>query len=121
MGDGECVDRYAFVLMMRIMETRKNLVNNASEKEEPMKIFIGLLVSGSVLLSGMLPLMAQDGKALFSKKCVMCHGAGGKKVAGVKFTEEGIKKGKPPKMPAYDGKLTPEEIKAVNDYANSLK
>ncbi|MBI2982323.1 MAG: cytochrome c [Deltaproteobacteria bacterium] len=65
--------------------------------------------------------MAQDGKALFEKKCAMCHGKDGRKVADVKYTEDGAKKGKSPKMPAYEGKLTPEEIKAVVDYANSLK
>lgn len=86
-----------------------------------MKILSGFIVVGIMLLSSILPAIAQDGKALFGKKCVMCHGVDGKKVAGVKFTEEGIKKGKPPKMPAYEGKLTPEEIKAVVDYANSLK
>ncbi|MBI2982129.1 MAG: cytochrome c [Deltaproteobacteria bacterium] len=80
-----------------------------------------LVVVAVVLLSWSLPIMAQDGKALFEKKCAMCHGKDGKKVADVKFTEEGVKKGKPPKMPAQEGKMTPEEIKAVVEYANSLK
>lgn len=63
---------------------------------------------------------AADGAALYKTKCAGCHGADGKKVADVKFTEEGVKKGKPPKMPAYAGKLTDEEIKAIVEHASSL-
>jgi len=86
-----------------------------------MKRVIGLIVGGMVLLSGGAAFAGADGKAVYEKKCVFCHGADGKKAPGVKFTVDAVKKGKPPKMPAYEGKLSDEEIKAVVDYAAGLK
>ena len=75
-----------------------------------------------------------DGKALYSSKCAMCHGADGvaKSMAKgsrnfndpaftlgvdeiVKVTHEG--KGK---MPKFEGKLKPEEAKAVAEYVRTL-
>jgi mono/diheme cytochrome c family protein len=82
-----------------------------------------------------------DGKDLYSKKCASCHGASGKadtKIAEknkveswdqpgwkgkwtVAKIEDIVTKGKPnTKMKAFEGKLTPEEIKAVSKYAHSL-
>jgi len=72
-----------------------------------------------------LPLLA-DGAATFTAKCKMCHGAAGEKnftdVASkseadlVKITTDG--KGK---MPAYKGKLSDDDIKAVVAYIKTLK
>ncbi len=72
-----------------------------------------------------LPLLA-DGAATFTAKCKMCHGAGGEKnftdIASkseadlVKITTDG--KGK---MPAYKGKLSDDDIKAVVAYIKTLK
>lgn len=72
--------------------------------------------------------LAADGKALFTSKCTVCHGADGKgqsamgKKLGVKDltvtklseadVEATITKGKG-KMTPFAGKLTAEEIKAV--------
>jgi cytochrome c6 len=76
---------------------------------------------------------AEDGKALFAQKCASCHGPDGKgktpmgqKLGAKDLTHEDkepldeivkdIENGKPPKMMAYKGKLTPEQIKALATY-----
>ncbi len=76
---------------------------------------------------------AEDGKALFAQKCASCHGPDGKgktpmgkKLAAKDLTKEDkapldeiakdIENGKPPKMAAYKGKLTPEQIQALATY-----
>ncbi len=66
--------------------------------------------------------------------CSMCHGTDGKKMAGTKeFSSPDvqkmsdaeitstIEKGKPPKMPAYTGKLTADQVKALVAYIRSMK
>ena len=82
---------------------------------------------------------AQDDAALYKSKCQTCHGADGKgdtpvgKKLGVKDFHspeaakesddqwfEITKKGKN-KMPAYDGKLTDDQIKALIKCCRSLK
>ncbi|HEX9289570.1 MAG TPA: c-type cytochrome [Anaeromyxobacteraceae bacterium] len=79
------------------------------------------------------PARAEDGKALFAQKCASCHGPDGKgktkmgeKLGAKDLTKEtkeplaeivkDIENGKPPKMLAYKGKLTDEQIKAVAEY-----
>jgi len=76
---------------------------------------------------------ADDGKALFAQKCASCHGPDGKgktpmgqKLGAKDLTHEDkepldeivkdIENGKPPKMAAYKGKLSAEQIKAVATY-----
>ena len=79
-----------------------------------------------------------DTAALYKSKCQVCHGPDGKgtptgtkigvkdfhapEVAKLSDTElfEITKKGKE-KMPAYDGKLTDDQIKALIKYVRSLK
>ena len=97
-----------------------------------------LAVVAVVLAMLALPLasMAADQAAdLFKSKCAMCHGPDGKgKMAGTKDLGSAevqkasdadltatITKGKPPKMPAYDGKLTADQIKSLVAYVRSLK
>jgi cytochrome c oxidase cbb3-type subunit 3 len=74
------------------------------------------------------PALAADGKEIFAKRCVACHGADGKgtstmaKKLGVKDLtvtklsaaqiEEMVTKGKG-KMTPFGTRLSPEEIKAV--------
>jgi mono/diheme cytochrome c family protein len=102
-----------------------------------MKLFISMLVVGLVLATS-LPAVAQDAEALYKSKCQVCHGADGKGTAagqkmGVKdFHSPEIakmsdadlvastKKGKG-KMPAYDGKLTDDQIKGLIKYIRTLK
>lgn len=93
----------------------------------------------AVVLGLLIPtaLFAQSGGAdTFKAKCAMCHGADGKKenpAMGTKaLTSPEIQKlseadlvatitnGKG-KMPAYKGKLTDEQIKAVAQYVKTLK
>lgn len=75
-------------------------------------------------------------KLYAAQKCVTCHGPDGKgKVKGAaNFTDaawqqketdasltEAIKKGNPPKMPAFEKKLSEEEIKALVVYIRAFK
>lgn len=78
---------------------------------------------------------ADSGADLFKAKCQMCHGENGKgKMAGThdwstaevqKSSDADLTKliteGKPPKMPAFKGKLTDDQVKAVVAYIRSLK
>jgi len=84
-----------------------------------------------------LPLasFADDAADVYKSKCAMCHGADGKgKMAGTKDLGSAdvqkqsdadltavITKGKPPKMPGYEGKLTADQIKSLVAYVRSLK
>jgi mono/diheme cytochrome c family protein len=98
-----------------------------------------LLLAAAVVLGTSRMSVAQDAADLFKTKCVSCHGADGKgdtaigKKLGVrdfqsaeviKETDDELfditKKGKN-KMPAYDGKLTDDQIKGLVKYIRSLK
>jgi len=84
-----------------------------------------------------LPLasFAADAAAdVYKSKCAMCHGTDGKKMAGTKeFASPDVQKmsdadlaaaitnGKPPKMPAFKGKLADDQIKALAKYVRTLK
>jgi len=78
---------------------------------------------------------ADQGADLFKSKCAMCHGPDGKgKMAGTKDLGSAevqkasdadltatITNGKPPKMPAYKGKLTDDQIKSLVAYVRTFK
>ncbi len=102
-----------------------------------MKLFISMLVAALVLAMTM-PAMAQDTAALYKSKCQACHGADGKGTAAgqkmgtkafsspdiTKMSDDELvaatKKGKG-KMPAYEGKLTDDQIKDLVKYIRTLK
>jgi mono/diheme cytochrome c family protein len=75
--------------------------------------------------------LIKAGKELYTKKCLMCHAANGKgttdapKLAGIKDSDvritKMIKNGKPGQMPAFAGKVTASDIKALIAYLRSLK
>ena len=98
-----------------------------------------LFVLLAVITMLMTPAFADDAAALYKSKCQVCHGADGKgdtpvgKKLGVKDFHspevvkqsdaqlfEITKKGKD-KMPAYDGKLTDDQIKSLIKFIHSLK
>ena len=71
-----------------------------------------------------MPMFA-DGAATYTAKCKMCHGANGEKnFANLGASEADLAKivtdGKA-KMPAYKGKLSDDDIKAVVAYIKTLK
>jgi len=97
-----------------------------------------LAVVAVVLAMLALPLAsfaADQAADIFKSKCAMCHGPDGKgKMAGTKDLGSAevqkasdadltatITNGKPPKMPAYKGKLTDDQIKSLVAYVRSLK
>ena len=92
------------------------------------------ILAGLALASGMA--MAGDlaANADYKAKCAMCHGAAAEgkpamkvapmKEAAGKSADEltaTITKGKPPKMPAFEGKLSADQIKALVADIKSLK
>ena len=102
-----------------------------------MKTLIGMLILlGFTMVTPRA--WADDAEALYKSKCQVCHGADGKgspagqklgvkdfhspevqkesDAALIKITKEG--KGK---MPAYDKKLTDDQIKELIKYIRSLK
>jgi cytochrome c6 len=78
--------------------------------------------------------VAQDAAGTYKAKCAMCHGADGKggKMGTRDFASPEVKaetdaqlieiitKGKPPKMPSYEGKLKDTDIKDLVAYIRSL-
>ena len=100
------------------------------------KLFTILLVVGITSLSGFA---ADSGADVYKQKCQMCHGPEGTpsaamaKSMGLKDLKSPevqkqsdaefktiVEKGKG-KMPAFTGKLTPEQIDEVVKYIRSLK
>jgi mono/diheme cytochrome c family protein len=97
------------------------------------------VVVAATFTLGVAGARAEDVAALYKSKCAACHGAGGKgdtpagkklgamdlhspEVAKMSDTElfDITKKGKE-KMPAYDKKLTDDQIKELIKYVRSLK
>ena len=106
-----------------------------------MKNFVSLLVIVVLVgFGGIATPFAQDrpdGKALYDKKCAMCHGKDGvakkmakgsanlndpewQKATSLETIIAQISEGKG-KMKGYKDKLSPEEIEAIARYAKTLK
>ena len=105
-----------------------------------MNLALGRKLAGVLVLLSMLALplasfAADQAADLFKSKCAMCHGPDGKgKMAGTKDLGSAevqkmsdadltatLSNGKPPKMPAYKGKLTDDQIKSLVAYVRTLK
>jgi mono/diheme cytochrome c family protein len=102
-----------------------------------MKTLMGILVLFGLMMVAR-PAMADDVEALYKSKCQVCHGADGKgspagqKLGAKDFHSPDVQKqtdaelieitkqGKG-KMPAYDKKLTDDQIKQLIKYIRSLK
>lgn len=70
----------------------------------------------------------QDGAAIFASNCTMCHGAAGTQIPNVALFDKAFIEGRDVVavvtngkggMPAFGGRLKPEEIQAVADYLKS--
>ena len=103
-----------------------------------MKRFFGttlaILSLYSIIALCGLPASGQDVAANYKEKCAVCHGKDGQggKMGTKAFASAevqalsdaeltaAISKGKPPKMPAYEGKITDAEIKDLVAYVRSL-
>ena len=86
----------------------------------------------------LVPALAEsDGKALYDKKCALCHGKDGvakkmakgsanlndpewQKTATLESLQKEIVEGKG-KMPKFQEKLSPEEIKLIAEYVKTLQ
>lgn len=95
-----------------------------------------LLAMFGLVVAMAMPALAADGAATYKAKCAMCHGPDGSKenpAMGIKALSgadvqkqsdeqliETTTKGKG-KMPAYAGKMSDEEIKAVVAFIRTLK
>jgi cytochrome c6 len=109
------------------------LTQQLNESEDVMRKL--LVLSWVAALSTTL-FAAPDGATLYSVKCAGCHGEGGAKTIaamhvkpingpeiksmGVGVLTSVVSQGIG-KMPAFAGKLTPEQIKAVCDHVLTLK
>ena len=102
------------------------------------KLILSISVLGMVLVMGSPARAEESGESLFKGKCAMCHGpdGAGKTMIGEKLKipdlhsadvqkkSDGdlkaiIAKGKD-KMPAYDGKLSKEQIDGVVSFIRNL-
>lgn len=96
-----------------------------------------LLAFALALPAGFVAQADEAGKSLFQKKCSICHGRDGVPKKAAKdahaFTdpawqamtpretiEKTVTEGKGKKMPAFKGKLTPEEIALVAAHVKTL-
>ena len=105
-----------------------------------MNLALGRRLAVVFVLLGILALpvasfAADDAADVYKSKCAMCHGPDGKgKMAGTKDLGSAevqkmsdadltatLNGGKPPKMPAYKGKLTDDQIKSLVAYVRTFK
>jgi len=66
-----------------------------------------------------------DVAATYKAKCAMCHGAKAEKSFDAAKEDaalaDAVLKGVKPKMPAYDGKLTADQVKGLVAYMKSIR
>jgi cytochrome c6 len=112
----------------------ETLSGGSDVKHQSFRISLAILLTCGVMAICSVLATAQDAAATYKAKCAMCHGPDGKggKVGTKDFASpevqsqsdaqftEAINKGKPPKMPAYEGKLKDTEIKDLVAYVRGL-
>ena len=97
--------------------------------KKSLAVLAGLALASSMAMAGDL-----SANADYKAKCAMCHGANGEGKPAMKVAplKDGagksadeltatITKGKAPKMPAFDGKLSADQIKALVADIKALK
>jgi cytochrome c6 len=113
---------------------KKSSSGGSIVKQLSYRLGLAMLLAFGVISVCATSAIAQDAAATYKAKCAMCHGADGKggKMGTRDFASaevkaesdaqliETITKGKPPKMPSYDGKLKATEIKDLVAYIRSL-
>jgi cytochrome c6 len=90
------------------------------------KKLVAVLIVAAVMMMSVAAFAADSGADLYKTKCQGCHGADG--TPSAMATKMGAKSLKDPsvakksvnKMPAYKGKLTDDQIKAVASFMKSL-
>ncbi len=107
-------------------------------KQNVIRMFISMLAVGLLVLCASSSRAQSSGETLFKSKCAMCHGPDGKgevamgkklgahdlnsaevqKQSDAQLTEV-VTKGKN-KMPAYDGKLSKEQIAQLVAYIREI-
>jgi mono/diheme cytochrome c family protein len=95
-----------------------------------MKLRIAPVLAISIFMLASLPVLAQDGAALFKTKCAMCHGdqgqgkpGGAPKLAGSAKVSDVLTKGGEAKNPHVNpmSTLTPAQVTALVAYVKTLK
>jgi mono/diheme cytochrome c family protein len=95
-----------------------------------MKLRIAPVLAISIALLTSLPVLAQDGAALFKTKCAMCHGDQGQgkppmapKVAGSAKVEAVLSKGGEPKAPHIKpmSAITADQVTSLAAFVKTLK
>ena len=95
-----------------------------------MKLRIAPVLAISIFMLASLPVLAQDGAALFKTKCAMCHGDQGQgkppmapKIAGSAKTEAVLTKGGEPKAPHIKpmSTVTADQAAALAAFVKTLK
>jgi mono/diheme cytochrome c family protein len=92
------------------------------------------VLAGLTLVSSLAMGADLSSNATFKSKCSICHGANGEGKPALKTMPlkdaaskseaeivETITKGKPPRMPAFGGKLTDAQIKELAEAIKALK
>src|SRR5690242_9281356 len=80
---------------------------------------LSICLSASVIAGG------EDAAATYKAKCTACHGAKADKAFDPAKADaalvDAVLKGVKPKMPAYDGKVSADDAKALVAYMKSLR
>ena len=122
---------------MYIPEEEARLAASLRTRRPDVKRNVALVALLALVLVPALALADGDGKALYDKKCSLCHGKEGvakkmakgsanlndaewQKTATLESIQKNIAEGKG-KMPRFGHKLTAEEIQLISAYVKTLE